>query len=218
MRGWCCHSLRLAELRRSARGAARRRRAARSSRCADRSRPHSSASLRSRSDSTGWSIRRASALADASVPLLRRGSAASMPTRVRRSSTPNSRSRSRSSSTTEPVDSSAADAIRAVSAARTYGDEYTTAGVVVSANHSPSSAAWRSPCGDSGTSMSRVAMSISASPFASATSRARLPTLSAWRTRTSRVGHACWATELAMPRRRCDASASSPRPRDRRAR
>src|SRR4051812_30526917 len=48
--------------------------------------------------------------------------------------------------------------------------------------------AWSSPSSDSGTSMSRVAMSIIACPSASARSRATFPELSPWRTSHSDDG------------------------------
>ena len=67
-----------------------------------------------------------------------------------------------------------------------YAAGRTTIGIA--ANHRPSAADCRSPSAESGTSTSRVTMSMWLSPAAWAASRATLPALSPWRTIQRWVG------------------------------
>ena len=55
-------------------------------------------------------------------------------------------------------------------------------------SHRPKAPAWSSPREERATSMSRAAMSMKASPWLSAWSRATLPALSPWRTSIRRDG------------------------------
>ena len=124
-----------------------------------------------------------------------------MPARVSRSSTPNSRSRRRSSTSrsTRPHAGGLAARCARSRRARTYGERGTRSGarpLAGTRTSAPTAAACRSPSSDSGTSMSRCAMSMRASPPASAASRATLPALCPWRSSHRVLGHSS-----AMPRR-----------------
>jgi len=82
----------------------------------------------------------------------------------------------------------------AVASARTYGDDSTIVGFAAAGirpTQRPNAAACCSPNGDSGVSTSRVAMSISGKPAASAASRATLPALCPWRTIHNCCGDFC---------------------------
>ena len=120
-----------------------------------------------------------------------RGSAARCRCCVSRSSAPNSFSRSRSSTTHRdavPAGRLQRERRRLLGAHVRRAQQRVVARARVRAHQRPSAAAWRSPSAESGTSQSRLLMSMIAAPLASARSRATLPALSACRIRTSSAG------------------------------
>src|SRR4051794_31196996 len=93
-----------------------------------------------------------------------------------------------------PASAPCSQMIAAVCFARTYGEDRMISGRSrrgKAANQRPAATACSSPSADSGTSTSRMSMSISCEPAWSAASRATLPWLCPCRTSHSRSGQFC---------------------------